>query len=978
LFAAPPTAAAKRLEIGAGLLSLEIGADQRPNWYPLIAAREAAPRESATIPTGSQTSSAETAVLKPDAGNPWRIEIASVTVDTLGLRYVDKRPGAESDASLQAATLSAALEAEIGASSSRVPARTVKGGASAGALARGDEKLAFGPVELAAAAIGAEISPAGRELALESLAASIDTLDARRAADGLATPKITVRAGRAHGRLPIENAGPYRFTVETPALDMPALTARVGGAKNDLLASKAIKLEARSLAIDVQEGNLNAKSDALVANFEALTLHGPAGQGEIARFDRADLHAVSLDSIQRLITLDRVTVTGGQVNAVIDKHGAANWAFGVTLGVEHGDRTVPSTPSKPWRALVKSAELNKFGARYVDQRQVPALSVALTDIQSRARNLGIAPGIVTEVSVRGRIADGGGFSADGRVDLATLETDAKLKVEGLSLAMLQPMLAQHARLAIESALASADGRLRYGQAKRAGADLVFEGSLGLDKVVVNETEPAQPFLSLGALRASDAKLTLGPNRLDVADLRVEGMSAKLLIAEDQSVNLVKVLRTHSDPAKPAPASQSAARPLEDIFPLSIARTRIADSRLDFADLSLRPQFATSMHEMKGVITRMSTARNATAQLELDARVDEFGSARIRGEIDPFAPREFTDVDLLFRNIALTSLTPYSSKFAGYRIAAGTLSMDLNYKIKNGALVGENKLILDKLELGEKVDSPSAFNLPLELAIAILKDSNGRIDLGIPVTGSLDDPQFSYGALIWKAIGNVFARIITAPFRALASLFGGGSEQLDAIEFDPGADRLLPPERQKLRTLADALDKRPQLKLNVKPAFAPEFDRAALQTAEIRHQVALRAGLKLAPGEDPGPIDFGNPRTQQAIEALFASRHSDQAARELRARLQKSAAQSTEGLKSADKAKLVTETIARAMTQQLIESHPVDDAALAGLAKRRGEAIVQELSATAKIDASRLHATPPVATGGSARSVPTSLDLSVSK
>jgi hypothetical protein len=138
------------------------------------------------------------------------------------------------------------------------------------------------------------------------------------------------------------------------------------------------------------------------------------------------------------------------------------------------------------------------------------------------------------------------------------------------------------------------------------------------------------------------------------------------------------------------------------------------------------------------------------------------------------------------------------KFAGYKIASGKISLDLNYKVRNGQLEGDNQVVIDQLTLGERVDSPDALKLPLELAIAILKDSNGRIDLGLPVSGSLDDPQFSYGAVIWKAVVNVLTRIVTAPFRALGALFGGDGAKLEAIDFDPGSAAILPPEREKLR------------------------------------------------------------------------------------------------------------------------------------------------------------------------------------
>jgi len=656
----------------------------------------------------------------------------------------------------------------------------------------------------------------------------------------------------------------------------------------------------------------------------------------------------------------------------------------VLAPLEDTSKAAKPSGSDAWKAVAKSIELRNFSAAYTDERHVPALTLVLQDINVKGRDAGTDRTTPTQLDLNGRIKDGGQFSAAGRVNLHSQEADLKVALTDLSLVPAQSLLARYARIELLSALASAQGRLRYNPAGSADATLLFEGELTLTKVQIEETEPRQPLLTLAALRASEVKLTLSPNRLEIPELRVSGLATRLMIAEDQSVNLAKLARPRGDTAKPAapPAvpQGSPADPAVADFPVSISRIRIDQTRLDFADLALRPQFATRMHGLQGVITGVSTARQSQAQLELEAQVDEFGSARIRGEINPFQPKAHTDIDMTFRNLEMSSLTPYSAKFAGYQIKSGRLSMDLQYKIKNGALLGENKLVLDKLELGERVESPTAFNLPLELAIAILKDADGRIDIGLPVSGSLDDPQFSYGQLIWKAIGNLLTRIVTAPFRALAGLFGASSEQLGSIEFDAGSDRLLPPERQKLKTVAEALQKRPQLKLTVKPAYAPSVDRAALQSLGARRAISERAGIKLQPGEAPGPLDYDNSRTQQAIEALYEAQFGMPAARDLRAGLAKPSGTPTEPGKPAPKPAPVSPAeVARAMTVQITNAFAIEDAALNALAVQRGEAVAQELREAGKVDPARLAVDRPQASDSAkGKVVVTELDLGVVK
>ena len=304
--------------------------------------------------------------------------------------------------------------------------------------------------------------------------------------------------------------------------------------------------------------------------------------------------------------------------------------------------------------------------------------------------------------------------------------------------------------------------------------------------------------------------------------------------------------------------------------MRVRRVRLQNAKLDFADLSLRPQFAAKIYELNGVVTGLSTKRDARSQIELDGRIDEFGLARVRGQLNPFTPTDNTDLNVVFKNVDMVSASPYTMKFAGYKVAEGKISLDLQYKVRNRQLDGTNQIVLDKLTLGERIDSPDALKLPLELALAILKDSDGRIDLGLPVSGDMNDPQFSYGALIWKAVGNVLTKIVTAPFRALGNLLGISADKLEAIDFDAGSAVLLPPEREKLKQVAQILAKREQLKLAV-PGQYSDTDGAALRAQAVRRAVTAKAGIKLEAGEEPGPLNLGERKVRGALRDLYGER-----------------------------------------------------------------------------------------------------------
>ena len=306
----------------------------------------------------------------------------------------------------------------------------------------------------------------------------------------------------------------------------------------------------------------------------------------------------------------------------------------------------------------------------------------------------------------------------------------------------------------------------------------------------------------------------------------------------------------------------------------IRRIEIRQGALDFSDDSLGGGFATGIRELNGTLNGISSDRGTRSQLSLEGRVDEFGYARVSGSLNPFLPRDRSSVRLEFRNLDLVKVTPYLVRFAGRKIASGRLSLDLNYRVRDNQLDGDNKILLDQFTLGEKIDSPGAVNLPLDLAIALLKDSDGKIDVAVPVSGNLNDPKFDYGEIIHKAIVNLITGIITAPFRLIARLFGGGNgDEVSQIGFEPGSARLLPPEREKLVRLKQGLDKRPELKLQVPGRYDTDVDARALKRAALRRELGKRGGLDLAEEDPPGPINIEDRRIRTVVREVFAERFS---------------------------------------------------------------------------------------------------------
>jgi hypothetical protein len=292
-----------------------------------------------------------------------------------------------------------------------------------------------------------------------------------------------------------------------------------------------------------------------------------------------------------------------------------------------------------------------------------------------------------------------------------------------------------------------------------------------------------------------------------------------------------------------------------------------------------------------------------------------------------------------------------------------MSVDLEYKVQHRQLAGTNRFVVNQLRLGEKVDSADATKLPLDLAIALLQDSDGVINLDLPVSGSLDDPKFSYGALVWKAIVNVLEKLVTAPFRALGAILGVDAEKFAAPGFDPGSSTLLPPEQEKLKMLADALAKRPTLTVTIEPGYDPAADRLALQEAAMRKEAAAAAGIQLAPGEPPGPVDVNLHKVQTWLEDRYIQAAGRDDYEKLRAGFQDpnastmSKAMDSQFIERMGRRFKPRDTgppsaFHAELLQRLTQKVPVSDEALVALAKARADAM-REAIVKFGVDADRV-------------------------
>ncbi len=594
------------------------------------------------------------------------------------------------------------------------------------------------------------------------------------------------------------------------------------------------------------------------------------------------------DLIGQSITIDRITVARGRLDAGLDPQGALNWQTMLepknTTAVRSPGESAPAQEESAWKFLVKTFEINDFSSQFTDQTTGSKKPVqSLKNIQIRCTNIdGQSP---MGISIGARIEQGGSLSIKGTINPSIPSVDAEIQADSLNLVSLQPYLAQQANLLLQSAAISTKGRLYYGIPGKKYAT-AYEGSFSFNDLLLTHADnPKKPYFSWKAVQIPQFRLTLEPNRFEAREIILVQPMTEMIIEEDATLNLAKVIKEAppaktTSKAKKTPEKTTAKKQKQEDFAFQISKIGIEQGNMVFADLSLRPQFMTRIHDLKGTITGLSSAENAQADVQINGMVDRFGTAKISGRINTSDVPRDSKIDVDFRNVEMKNLSPYSGRFAGRLIKSGKVSANLKYTFHDHKMIGDNKIIIDKLALGDRVDTPDSSSLPLDLAIAILQDSNGRIDIGLPISGNLNDPEFSFGSIVWKAFSGLITKLATSPFRMIGGLLGGDEEDNDAIMFAQGQTALPPPEKEKLLKLAEALQDRPQLKLVLQGQYNAKADGNELQQDSIRTEVFRKLGFKPEPDTLSSPLNFSDSSTQDALEELYTERFGKKALEEL--------------------------------------------------------------------------------------------------
>lgn len=746
-----------------------------------------------------------------------------------------------------------------------------------------------------------------------------------------------------------------------------------------------------SVPFELDSGVINIKGDYEVASPDRGALQVNVGVGSVAVTQlgvkpkggpqhyidvaRIEVDGTRIDVAKRAVNVAKVELSGGDVKAWLEQ-GKLNLmelvpgagAAAAPAAAASADPAPPAGPAAAaepaWSVQVPDISVTGFKVSAEDRQVKPAAALVLQPLNIHVAGFNLSPADTLDVALDAGVNGSGKIRTTARVTPKSGALSAHIESSDLGLTILQPYLEQYTSMTLLKGVLG----VKLDVERRADGALAVKGETRVADLRTVDNALHQDFIKWKELRVADIRYASAPASLKIGTVTAVEPYVRMIIAPDRSVNIARVLtppgaapRPAADApeaaaqpeaaapkqrhAKPPPPPAAPAKPLTP-FPMSIGTVRLVNGSANYSDLWIKPSFAIGIQALGGTVSGLSSDPRSRAKVALDGKIDRYSPWHLGGEANLLSAALFTDLTMSFKDVDLTVVNPYSGHFVGYKIDKGKLSVDVTYKVDQRKLDARQHFLVDQLELGERVESPDAVHLPLKIAVALLKDRHGVIDLDLPMNGSLDDPKFRIGPIIWKVFVNLITKAATAPFALLGHLFGGG-EHPNIIEFAPGSADLEKPAQDQLAALVKALNERPQLKLDVPAVYSKSIDRPQLAAARLQQELLTRVQSTRA----------GRKHPDTAGETALADpeRHYKLLLEQFQADLGKDAQlpPSAVAVEQAKRKEAPYEAAINDLNAALINHIEVPDSDLEALGKQRAQAIQETLLGGGQVEASRI-------------------------
>ncbi|MFM0291310.1 DUF748 domain-containing protein [Paraburkholderia megapolitana] len=782
--------------------------------------------------------------------------------------------------------------------------------------------------------------------------------------------------------------------LDVKTLPLPLVQPYLAGATAARIADGTLSASV-NLNTNWGKSPLDLKVNDSTLTLQSLKLNVPGVKETAIGLTQGDVKIDQVDLAARNAAVTSVALTGLVVNAQRLKDGRIDLA---ALADSHAaaprraaPRTAqPATKEAAWHYKIGELSLKDGSAEFTDNTTPRPVKLSVAPLQLKVQQISDDMSHALPVDLQATLNRKGTLGVTGNVTATPLKLALKINANRLDAAAFEPYFGNKLNATIASALLNANGEVALSQNK--ALQVEYRGDVALVDVRMLDKATSDPFAGWRSLALANLKANYSERGTDVDASRVTfaGFYGRVLLDAQGKLNLSQVVahetgeaqsltrdknaKGEAIPLTPPAASEAvaasaphpasgpaptvvAATPPESPVKLHFGQLLLQDGRVTYTDNFIKPNYTANLVSITGKIGAFGTQSTTSAPVDVAAKLAANGPLSIRGSVNPLIAKPALDLTASAHDIELTNLTPYSAKYAGYPITKGKLNVDLHYQLANDQLSANNHIFIDQLTFGDHVDNSTATKLPVRLAISLLKNSRGEIDVNIPVSGSLSNPEFSIGGLIWHAVLNLLEKAVTAPFSLIANAFGGGnSEELGYVEFDPGSAKLSDASTKKLDTIIKVLTEKSSIRIDLIGRVDPATDEPALRTGYVDRLVKQQK-IKDTVGNGES-VDTSTVTVDAADYDKYL----------------------TKAYKAADFKKphnfvgLTKSLPADEMKSAIAEHAPVNDASLRELAQQRAQAVQQYFEG--KIDSSRVFIVAPKldAQGIKDKGAPTRVDF----
>ena len=640
-----------------------------------------------------------------------------------------------------------------------------------------------------------------------------------------------------------------------------------------------------SVGFDLSDGTLNLKFDFQYKSdpagdilkvdngyfgLESLQLDDRDSGEKFLAIPELALNGILLDLAGRRFSLEEFTTNAGYLLVRLSKTGRLNLERLFSPPASAEEQSPAPAPVKekkdrteegqPWKVLVRRFAIDDYAVRFEDHAPSTPFVAAMDKIDFETVNIAVptSPEPNT-IEFSTRFNQTGSMAATGEISIDPLAVGMKIKIADIALDALQPYVSDNLSLSITGGEFNTDGAFSLTQSAGGQPSVSYKGKVSVVNLATVEKVTAKDFLKWRELSLPEIAVSYNPTAVDIKEISLKGLYARVALKSNGKTNIDDVLAPprHSTPVEPdggegpeeaavepEPAPEEPPPPEQDegaqeageeqAPSLKIGPLNFADGTFEFTDGSIRPAYKASLTDINGTISGLLPEGNEKTAINIKCKLGKYSPMKIKGKFSLADYKKYLNMNIDFKNIGLSDFTPYSGKYLGYRIGRGKLSLKLKYKINNKQLKADNYIYMNQFTFGQKVNSEDAVKLPVKLAVSLMKDRKGVIELDLPVGGDLGNPKVNVWKLILQALKNLITKLAAAPFSALGSLVGGGGEEMGYVDFEYGKSEINDEQKLKLDTLAKALGQRPDIALEIHGG-ADSYEDAEI----LKHEKLMR-------------------------------------------------------------------------------------------------------------------------------------------